>query len=233
LVVEHDGNAADRRMLLGDSACQTDRYGLGMDAQDPPPVLSDDDALSLWVGRVARAHTHLEYGVDNVHRFLSRQVGDVPASKAVKGLDQLIGECRRLLRRSGADREVLTSGDIALLAARDATGMRNRVLHDMWLPDDLRDDWEPPRWNAFRRSGDLQLSYNSASVHDLDMVIDTHTLLARTRLRVSGLFMALHATWPTAGSRARGVGPGESMPRYIALMTDRFTLEANGDFEIP
>ena len=202
-----------------------------MYAQDHPPVLSDDDALSLWVGRVARAHAHLEYGVDNVHRFLSRQVGNVPDSKAVKGFDQLVGECHRLLRKSGADREVLTSGDIALLAAKEATGMRNRVLHDMWLPDALRDDWEPPRWNTFRRTSDLQTSY-TASVHDLAMVVDTHTLLARTRVRVSGLFMALHATWPTAGARATGPPPGDSIPRYIALMTDQFTLEANGDFEI-
>lgn len=203
-----------------------------MDAQHHPPALSDDDALSLWVGRVARAHAHLEYGLDNVHRFLSRQVGNAPDSKAVKGFDQLVGECRSLLRRSGADREVLTSGDIALLAAREATGMRNRVLHDMWLPDPERDDWGPSRWNTFRRTGDLQMSYNSASVHDLAMVVDTHTLLARTRVRVSGLFMALHATWPTAGARAKGPSPDDSMLRYLALMTDRFTLETNGDFEV-
>lgn len=56
-----------------------------MDAQDPPPGLSNDDALSLWVGRVARAHAHLEYGVDNVHGFLSRQLDSVSESRAVKG----------------------------------------------------------------------------------------------------------------------------------------------------
>lgn len=208
-----------------------DRYDLRMEAQDHQPVLSDDDALSLWVGRVARAHAHLEYGVDNVHRFLSRQVGSVPDGKAVKGLDQLVGECRRLLRSSDTDREVLTPGDIALLAAREATGMRNRVLHDIWLRDPMRDDWESARWNTFRRTGDLQMSYASASVQDLAMVVETHTFISRTRVRVSGLFMALHATWPTGGVRA-GPPPGDSMLRYIALMTDRFTLEANGDFEV-
>lgn len=211
---------------------QTDGYGLRVDVQDHHPALSDDDALSLWVGRVARAHAHLEYGVANVHQFLSRQVGSVSDHKAVKGFDQLVGECRRLLRISGADREVVISGDVALLAAREATGMRNRVVHDMWLPDPLRDDWEPPRWNTFRRMGDPQLSYNSASVHGLAMAIDTHTLVARTRVRVSGLFMALHATWPTGGAGAKEVSPGDSMPRYVALMADRFTLESNGDFEI-
>jgi hypothetical protein len=110
--------------------------------------------------------------------------------------------------------------------------MRNRVLHDMWLPDPMRDDWQPPRWNTFRRTGDLQIGYASASVQDLAMVIDRHTLLARTRVRVSGLFMALHATWPAGGGRAKEPPPGDSMPRYIALMTDHFILEANGDFEV-
>lgn len=66
--------------------------------------------------------------------------------------------------------------------------MRNRVLHDMWLPDPLRDDWQPPRWNTFRRTGDLQIGYASASVQDLAMVMDAHTLRTRTRVRVSGLF---------------------------------------------
>ena len=209
-----------------------DQYGLRMDAQDQQAVLNDDDALSLWVGRVAREHAQLEYGVDNVHRFLSRQVGTVPNSKSVKGLDQLVSDCRRLLQRTDADREILTSGDVALLAAREATGMRNRVVHDMWLPDPLRDEQEPPRWNAFRRTGDLQMSYASASAEDLTMVVETHILLARTRMRVSGLFMALHATWPTGGAGAQGTPPGDSMPRYVALMADRFILHANGDFEV-
>ena len=66
-----------------------------MDGQDDPSVLSDDDALSLWVGRVARVHAHLEYGVDNVHRFLLRRVGNVPDSRAVKGFDQLVGAAGR------------------------------------------------------------------------------------------------------------------------------------------
>ena len=84
---------------------------------DHEPNFNDDDVLSLWVGRVARTHALLEYNVDNVHRFLTRQVG-VPGSKSVKGFDQLVSECRKLLKQSGAGREIVTSGDTALLAAR-------------------------------------------------------------------------------------------------------------------
>jgi hypothetical protein len=203
-----------------------------MEPQRQEPNLTDEDALSLWVGRVARSHAHLEYNVDNVHRLLARHVGHVPNSKSVKGADQLVSECRKLLQRSNADRQVLTSGDSALLAAKDATGIRNRVVHDMWLPDPLREDWEPPRWNTFRRTGDLQESYNSASAQDLAMVVDTQTLLVRTRMRVSGLFMALHATWIPNRTHGEGSPNAGNMARYVALMTDRFTLHANGDFDV-
>lgn len=203
-----------------------------MEPADHEPVLNVDDVLSLWVGRVARTHALLEYNVDNVHRFLARQVGHVPGNKSVKGFDQLISECRKLLQRSDVGREIVTSGDIALLAAREATVFRNRVVHDMWLLDPLREDWEPPRWNTFHRLSDVQGSYKSANSQDLTMVVDTHALLMRTRMRVSGLFMALHATWPADRARVEGSSGGDVMARYVALMTDRFTLHANGDFDV-
>ena len=150
----------------------------------------------------------------------------------MKSFYQLVSECRKLLQRSDASREILTSGDTALLAAREATGPRNRVVHDMWLPDPLREGWEPPRWNTFHRLNDVQESYNSADSQGLTLVVDTHTLLTRTRMRVSGLFMALHATWSSGGTPGEG-SPGEgTMARFVALMTDRFRLHANGDFDV-
>jgi hypothetical protein len=203
-----------------------------MEPADHEPNLNDDDVLSLWVGRVARTHALLEYNVDNLHRFLARQVSHVPGSKSVKGFDQLVSECRKLLQQSEAGREILTAGDTALLAARAATAFRNRVVHDMWLLDPVREDWEPPRWNTFHRLSDVQESYNSANSKDLAMVVDTHTLLMRTRMRVSGLFMALHATWPAGRARVEASPGDDTMARYVALMTDRFILHANGAFDL-
>lgn len=203
-----------------------------MEPTEREPNLSDDDALSLWVGRVARTHAHLEYDVDNVHRFLVRQNGHSPDSKTVKGFDQLVSECRNLLRGSSADREIQMSGDAALLAAKQASVLRNRVVHDMWLPDPLRNDWEPPRWNTFRRLGDLQGSYTSAILQDLTTVVDAHAVLIRTRMRVSGLFMALHAIWPAGRNSGERSSTSDSVARYVALMADRFTLHANGDFDV-
>ncbi len=71
-----------------------------------------------------------------------------------------------------------------------------------------------------------------ASFQDLPTILDTHTLLLRTQIRVSGLFMALHATWPAATSRAKGSHGDAAVARYIGMMTDRFTLHSNGDVDI-
>ncbi|MEO6472461.1 MAG: hypothetical protein ABIR57_10975 [Aeromicrobium sp.] len=203
-----------------------------MESPDPLPALSADDALSLWVGRVARTHALLEYGVDNVHRFLMRRAGHQVDGKSVKGFDQLVTECSNLLRRSDVDQEILTAGDSALRAAKEATDMRNRIVHDMWLPDPLPNDSEPPRWNTFRRSGDLHDSYNSATSQDLEMVIHANTFLLRTRIRVSGLFMALHESRPGSCSREEGSPDEDNMARYVALMTNRFILHPNGDLDV-
>jgi hypothetical protein len=192
------------------------------------PTLNEDDALSLWVGRVARTHAGLEYNVSNVHRLLLHHAGLTPNRKSVKGFDQLVRECRELLQQSVAGDEILTSGDTALLAAKRVTSNRNRVVHDMWLPDPQREDWEPPRWIALRRLGDPLENYASASSYDLAVIVETQALLARTRLRVSGLFMALHATWRLDRDR----DDLENLARYIALMMDRFTLHPNGDVDL-
>lgn len=199
-----------------------------MEPEGQLPTLNEDDALSLWVGRVARTHAGLEYNVNSVHRLLLQHAGLAADRKSVKGFDQLVRECRELLQRSDVGDEILTSGDTALLAAKRVTSNRNRVVHDMWLPDPQREVWETPRWIAFRRLGDPVESYASASSYDLAVIVETQTLLARTRLRVSGLFMALHATWLPDRDRD-GL---ENLARYIALMMDRFTLHPNGDVDL-
>lgn len=114
-------------MMRVERGCPRYRYGSSMKPVDHEQILSDDDLLSLWVGRVARTLALLEYNVDNVHRFLTRQVGDVGGSKSVKGFDQLINECRKVLRDSDAGQEIVMSGNMALVAAREATNLRNRV----------------------------------------------------------------------------------------------------------
>jgi len=203
-----------------------------MELLDTPLGLSADDALSLWVGRVARTHALLEYGVDNVHRVLLRRAERQANGKSVKGFDQLVTECIALLHGSDCGQQILTAGDSALRAAKQATSVRNRIVHDMWLPDHSSDESEQPRWNTLRRSGDLRESYNSATSQNLAVVIETREILLRTRLRVSGLFMALHEIWRNDGGQAEGTLGEVNTARYVALMTGHFVLHPNGDFDV-
>ena len=55
--------------------------------------------------------------------------------------------------------------------------------------------------------------------------------LSRVRLRVSGLFMALHEAMPPG--HTAGLPKAESeLPRYIAMMNDQFTVADNGDVKV-
>lgn len=198
-------------------------------AMEPGPVsaLSDEDELSLWVGRVAREHALLEYGLSNVHGMLDAPEEGVAAS-SVGGL---VRQCRRLLNSSSLQADIVHAGRGALTAASAATTLRNRVIHDMWLPNPLRGESEPARWNTFRRSTEQVATYVAGTPEALETVVDAHNKLSRSRIRVSGLFMSLHEAMPHGHTAGRPNAESE-LPRYVAMMNDQFTVAANGDVEI-
>lgn len=193
-------------------------------------ALSEDDTLSLWVGRVARTHALLEYNVSSVHHFLLRRAGQEVDGTSMKGFDQTVTEAIGLLRRSDLGEDIVASGVVALRSARQATSRRNRVVHDMWLPAPSEDGSAPPRFSTFRRQGSSSEHYTFVGPEDLSTIVGAHALLVRARMRVSGLFMALHSRWPDPDDR--GSVRDDNVERYIALMNDRFVLHPNGDFDI-
>jgi len=202
-----------------------------MEPPDPASTLSDDDQLSLWVGRVARVHALLEYNLSNLHGALRPPGLPVVRSTLPASVDLLVDECRKLLETTELNPEIITAGTQALSAAKAANAERNRVVHDMWLPDPGSEAGKSPTWQAFRRLGRSR-PYASSTLHNLDTVMSAHTNLVRSRLRVSGLFMALHEVLPWLSDARRPHSATTQLPRYIALMKDHFALEANGDYEI-
>ena len=76
-------------------------------------ALSDEDKLSLWVGRVAREHARLEYGLSNVRRMLDASEEAVAPGSVVGLVDQ----GRRLLNRSDLTADIVQAGHRALTAA--------------------------------------------------------------------------------------------------------------------
>ena len=190
-------------------------------------ALSDEDELSLWVGRVAREHALLEYGLGNVRGLFDASAVGAAAS-SVGGL---VLKCGRLLNSSGLSADIVLAGRGALRTACVATELRNRVIQDMWLPDPRRGESEPAQWNAFRRSTERATSYVAGTSVALQTVVDARNKLSRVRLRVSGLFMALHEAMPPG--HTAGLPKAESeLPRYIAMMNDQFTVADNGDVKV-
>lgn len=221
--------SASRTAVPGTSC----RYLWGMRSPDAVSTLCDEDQLSLWVGRVARIHVLLEYNLTNVYGALGPPGSDgLGGTGPAVGADRLADECRKLLRKADLSHQIVEAGTQALKAAKHANTLRNRIIHDMWLPDSSTGEGQPPRWYAFRQSRGRMEPIVYPSPRDLEAVESAYTSLARTRLRVSGLFMALHAVLPQYRDSSRPASARSELPRYIALMADRFTLAPNGDFEI-
>jgi hypothetical protein len=175
-------------------------------------------------------HALLEYSLSNLYEVLRQSPNQ---DSRVLTVHQLAPESRRLLPAAGIGKELVAAGSKALVSAQNANAVRNRVVHDMWLPSGDGGAEPDPRWIAFRRGGRPQAPYADASACDLGSVVDAHAQLIRTRVRVSGLYMALHEVMPklAPGNPARRKNPSE-LPRYFAYMEDRFTLEANGDVAV-
>jgi hypothetical protein len=173
----------------------------------------------------------LEYNLSNVHGALRPPDTPSVATTAPSSVDLLVRECRRLLEGAELSEELIQAGAQALAAASAANALRNRIVHDIWLLD-ARGDEQAPSWITFRRLRGQMEPYASSTTRDLDTIITAHATLMRARLRVSGLFMALHEILPWLSSPVpRGSGSAQ-LPNYLALMRDHFELEANGDFTI-
>lgn len=203
-----------------------------MEPSDPALTLGDEDLLSLWVGRVARVHAMLEYNLSNVHgALLPYDTGSAPGTTPLSA-ELLIASCRKWLISAKLSDEVTTAGAQALEAARAANALRNRIVHDIWLLDSQSELRPLSSWNTFSRSSRQLRPYHLSTPRTLESVISVHTTLARSRLRVSGLFMALHELLPSLADAKRSPSGETQVPRYIAMMKDRFTIQPNGDIEI-
>ncbi len=134
-------------------------------------ITQPDDQLSLWVGRVARVHALLEYSLSNVHGALTPpDTSSVPRTVPAN-VDLLVRECKRLLETAELSGELIRAGAQALTAAKAANALRNRIVHDIWLPDSRSEEEHTPSWNTFRPSRGRMKPYASSTTRDLDTLI--------------------------------------------------------------
>ena len=125
-----------------------------MESPDSASTLSDDDLLSLSIGRVVRAHARVEYGLRNVHEALDISSSTDNVAAGFVGADRLVNDCMVRLRRADLSREVTESGERSLKAAQESNMLRNGIVHDLWLLESGSEDHVNPRWNTFGATRD-------------------------------------------------------------------------------
>lgn len=199
-----------------------------MKSNDPTSSLSDDDLLSLSIGRVVRAHSRLEYGLRNVREALDTDT----QTGGFVGAEQLAKECSTRLRLVDLRPEVMLAGERSLEAARASNALRNTTVHDLWMLDLDRNYEESARWNTVGAARGRTGNATRPKPRDIQSVEGVRTALERAALRVSGLFMALHEALPRYQDLTRPKGWMSNMPRYLALMNDQFDIDNDGNWEV-
>lgn len=95
---------------------------LPMEPPDPVSTLSDDDLLSLTIGRVVRAHARVEYGLRNVHEVLGNPSSPDNMTAGFVGVERLVKDCIVRLRRTDIGRELAANWLVTAPDCRESPG---------------------------------------------------------------------------------------------------------------
>lgn len=203
-----------------------------MDASRSESSLTEDDLLSLSIGRLVRAHARVEYGLRNVHDVLADAGGLRTGTSGFLGADRLSNDCVLRLKRGDISPELVQAGEQALRAAQEANSTRNSIVHDLWLMDGERSENGHPQWHAFGATRGAAGTVARSAPGNIQTVDDARAALERASVRISGLFMALHAVLPRYAAPHAYPESGTALSTYYALMNDQFRLESNGDWTV-
>lgn len=199
---------------------------------DSGPTHDPSDRLSLGIGHVAQAHVQLDFALRQVHQTLMSPGLGMFLSGGVLSVARLIEDIQIMLAKADLTSEIHAAAKSALSAAKDANEVRNRVVHDMWLPHPESKPVDGQvRWLTSRpQRGHLNSVSPAGSTRDLSYVADALASQRRAQLRVLGIHWALWEVLPFFRG-ARGDAPSD-LSNWIALMTDQFDLQDDGGFTI-
>jgi hypothetical protein len=187
------------------------------------------DALHMEIGRIAHHHVLLDAALRGVYVALATPSAAVYLVNDTWSTAALVRACKTMIERSPAPPQVVEAGVSALEAADKANTERNRVVHDMWLPDvEGTMPTTPVRWNLTKiERGSFGRKMDG--VHDLRSLNDARFQIFRAHIRVSALQWALCESLPSW--QGSGI---ESGPRidWVAVMEGRFVLDEDGSFRI-
>jgi hypothetical protein len=185
------------------------------------------DALHREIGRVAQLHVRLDLTLRRVFVMLAAPGAAMYLVNDSTSTNAVANACGTMLKHADIPEGVRDAGLKALAAAKSAGNDRNRVVHDMWLPDFEGDLSKPNRWSVTdpAKSG---MGKGAESVRDLSSVHSARERIFRAVVRAETLSWALWDALPFY--RDSGMPASMSMEEQIAIMEDRFDLTANGGY---
>lgn len=188
-------------------------------------------ALTLQIGRVARAHVELDTALRGLFQALVYPSPAVYLAEEITSTSRLVSDCRTMLKRVPTESRLMDAGLGALTAAKVVNEERNRVVHDVWWPMLRFGPDEPPRWEVLRTQKFHSDPSSQAALRGLDSVQSVLTALRRVTLRITGLDMALWETLPRLKDEAGGLD--QTTPdRWLALAADEFELLHDGSVRV-
>jgi hypothetical protein len=196
-------------------------YGAGVTDDDRAVLdtMSQHAGLTYLIGMVARADVWLE---SQLRLLWGGLVGIHSPARAIvpRGIEQLIEQCKVMVREWHYPSRVHAGGLAALTEARAAHDDRNRVVHDMWLPALSDGELVPDAFFAqqFRRHEPFPKGEQRTLI-DVEAVYDR---LRAAALRISGLTFVL--TIPFGDAHMSEV--------EHRVMEGRFTLMPDGGAQV-
>ncbi len=186
------------------------------------------DLLQMEIGRVAQIHVQLDHALRQVFVSLATPSPAIYLVNDRSSTESLVQACKTMLANAEVPGEVSQAGISALQAASAANVERNRVVHDMWIPEYEEPDGRSVRWHLSKIARGA-FGFKSDGIHDLQSLKAARLQVFRAFSRVSALQWALHGTLPFYRGAGTDVAP---LSDWIAMMEDRFVLDEDGGFRI-
>src|SRR5215218_1994571 len=99
--------------------------------------MTPNDELCLRIGRVARAHVDIDVALRRMYVTLATPGNAVFLANNNLSTNRLVDDCRSMLANAAVDGSFRELAKGVFEAVKAANKDRNRVVHDMWLPQDV------------------------------------------------------------------------------------------------
>ncbi len=188
--------------------------------KDAIAALAPMDRLTFLIGSVSRADVWLEFQLRQL--WMSRVGASYAIYLVPNTFELLVQQCVVLFKENtDCDERVRRAADDALQAARAAHVERNRVIHDMWLPNIEQGQVSDPETFVRQQALKHQPS-GKAVLKTLQDVEDTLVALQRAGHRISCLIF-LNGMFSDGG-----IDAPERDESMLRIAEDRFDLFPDG-----